>query len=262
MSPGPDLEGCARLVEDGDPGRFAATMAGPPAARLVLWPLYAVNLEIARAPWAAREPVLAEMRLQWWIDTLRELAEGHERPGHPVTAALAPLLMRDPGIGGLLVALAEARRWDCWPEPFGDRGHFAAYLDATSGNLMWAAARALGAPAAAEGMMRDFAWGAGLARWLVAAPELRARGRHPFVDDRPAALAALAAEGRARIARARRARHAIPGPARPALWPGLDADAILRRAAADPARIAAGGLAPSEAGRRLRLLRAALTGRF
>ncbi|KAB2881303.1 MAG: phytoene synthase, partial [Albidovulum sp.] len=79
------IEACARLVEEGDPERFAATMAAAPEARLRLWPLYAVNLEIARAPWAAREPMLAEMRLQWWIDTLRELAAGGARAGHPVT---------------------------------------------------------------------------------------------------------------------------------------------------------------------------------
>ncbi|MEI2804781.1 squalene/phytoene synthase family protein [Albidovulum sp.] len=253
---------CARLVEEGDPDRFAATMAAPAAVRGLLWPLYALNLEIVRAPWAAREPVLAEMRLQWWIDTLRALADGHERPGHPVTEALAPLLSRDAGLGALLVALAEARRWDCWSEPFEDRGRFDAYLDATSGNLMWAAARVLGAPAAAEGTVRDFARAAGLARWFLAAPELRVRGRHPFVDDRPAALAALAAEGRARIARARRNPAVLPRRARPALWPGASAGAVLRRAAADPARIAAGGLAPSGAGRSLRLAWCAATGRF
>ncbi len=253
---------CARLVEAGDPVRFAATMAATAALRPRLWPLYAANLEIARAPWAAREPVLAEMRLQWWIDTLRDLGEGRTRPGHPVTGALAPLLARDPGLGDLLVALAAARRWDCRAEPFAGADAFDAYLDATSGNLMWAAARILGAPAAAEPVVRDFARGDGLARWLIAAPELRARGRHPFVDDRPEALAHLAAGGRARIARARRAAARRPRRARPALWPGADAAAVLRRAAADPARIMAGTLAPSEAGSRLRLLWCAAAGRF
>lgn len=253
---------CARLVEAGDPGRFAATMAAPAALRPRLWPLYAANLEIARAPWAAREPVLAEMRLQWWIDTLRALAEGHERPGHPVTGALAPMLAGDPVLGDLLIGLAEARRWDCRAEPFAGADAFDAYLDATSGNLMWAAARALGAPAAAEPVVRDFARGDGLARWFLAAPELRARGRHPFVDDRPQVLAALAGEGRARIARARRAAALLPRRARPALWPGADAAAVLRRAAAGPARIMAGTLAPSEAGSRLRLLWCAATGGF
>ncbi|PKP73045.1 MAG: phytoene synthase, partial [Alphaproteobacteria bacterium HGW-Alphaproteobacteria-6] len=47
------LAACAEMVRAGDPDRFAATMAAAPAIRDRLWPLYAANLEIARAPWAA-----------------------------------------------------------------------------------------------------------------------------------------------------------------------------------------------------------------
>ncbi|MCC0063864.1 MAG: squalene/phytoene synthase family protein [Defluviimonas sp.] len=256
------LEACAASVEAGDPDRFAATMATPAAARAALWPLYAANLEIARAPWAAREPLVAEMRLQWWIDTLEELAAGQDRPGHAVTEALAPALRADPGLAPLLTGLAEARRHDCRAEPFPNARAFDAYLDATSGNLMWAAARALGAPERCEATVRDFAWGAGLARYLEAAPELVARGRRPFVDPDPAALAALAGAGRDRIARARAARASIPPSARPALWPGASAAAILARAAARPERIAAARLALSPFRRRASLLGRALAGTF
>lgn len=257
-----NLTACAELVEKGDPERFAATMAAPPEAREKLWPLYAVNLEIARAPWASSEPMVAEMRLQWWIDTLGELAEGGDRRGHPVAEALAPLLAAGPGLGPLLTGLAEARRWDCWREPFDTRAAFDAYLDATAGNLMWAAARALGAPAGAEPAVRDFGWGAGLAQWLRAAPALEARGRFPFVDGRPASLAALATEGRARIARARSGARTVPKGARPALWTAPHADAVLRQAEADPTRIAAGSLGVSPFRKSAALLWNAATGRF
>jgi 15-cis-phytoene synthase len=256
------LSACAELVEQGDPDRFAATMAAPLAARARLWPLYAVNLEIARAPWASTEPMVAEMRLQWWIDTLGELAEGRDRRGHPVTETLTPVLVVEPEIARLLQGLAEARRWDCWSEPFADRAAFKTYLDATSGNLMWAAARALGAPVAAEPAIRDFAWGAGLAQWFCAAPDLAARGRIPFADDRSEALTPLAAEGRARLARARRARGQIPVAARPALWPGASAAALLAQAEAAPGRIADGTLGLSGFRKRGTLLWRALTGGF
>lgn len=255
-----NLRDCAERVEKGDPDRFAATMAAPPTARARLWPLYAVNLEIARAPWASSEPMVAEMRLQWWIDTLGELAEGRDRSGHAVTEALAPILRADPDIARLLQTLAEARRWDCWADPFQDRAAFDAYLDATSGNLMWAAARALGAAPDTEPAIRDFAWGAGLAQWLRAAAELEARGRVPFTDGRPEALASLAAEGRARIARAR--STGIPARVRPALWPGATAAAILDLAERAPERIADGTLTPSDFRKRATLLWRALTGTF
>lgn len=253
---------CAALVERGDADRFAATMAAPAPARGRLWPLYAANLEIARAPWAAAEPVVAEMRLQWWIDTLRDLAEGRDRRGHPVTEALAPVLGHDPVIAELLQSLAEARRWDCWRAPFEDRAAFDAYLDATAGNLAWAAARALGAPDSAEGAVRDFAWGAGLAQWFRAAPDLVARGRLPFVDGRSEALVALARAGLGRIAASRAAARTIPAIARPALWPGTGAAAILAQAEADPARVSAGSLGISPFRRRGVLLLHAITGGY
>ena len=40
---------CAALVEKGDPDRFLATMSVPVAAREVLFPLYAFNVEVTRA---------------------------------------------------------------------------------------------------------------------------------------------------------------------------------------------------------------------
>ncbi len=257
-----NLAACAELVEKGDPERFAAAMAAPPSAREKLWPLYAANLEIARAPWASQEPLVAEMRLQWWIDTLGDLAKGQVRRGHPVTEALAPMLAADPETARLMRALAEARRWDCWRDAFEDRAAFDSYLDATSGNLMWAVARALGAPDAAEQPVRDFAWGAGLAQWFRAAPELEARGRMPFTDARPEALTALARDGQGRIARARAAAASVPRHARPALWPGAVADTILRQAARDPVRVASGELGASDFRKRGALLWRALIGGF
>ncbi len=43
-----DVNACAAIVQRGDPDRFMATMAAPVAARRVLFPLYALNVEIAR----------------------------------------------------------------------------------------------------------------------------------------------------------------------------------------------------------------------
>jgi len=65
-----DLVACAKLVERGDPLRFRTVMAAPLHARRVLFPLYAFNVEVSRAPWVTQEPMIAEMRLQWWRDAL------------------------------------------------------------------------------------------------------------------------------------------------------------------------------------------------
>jgi phytoene synthase len=42
------LNACAALVERSDPDRFRATMAAPVAARRVLFPIYAFNVEVTR----------------------------------------------------------------------------------------------------------------------------------------------------------------------------------------------------------------------
>ncbi|WP_096785930.1 squalene/phytoene synthase family protein [Rhodobacter sp. CZR27] len=252
------LQACAALVERGDPDRFAATMAAPVAARARVFPLYAFNLEVARAPWVTQEPMIAEMRLQFWRDVVAEAADGRSR-AHEVAGPLAQVI-REAGLPvGLLDALIAARRWDIWREPFADGDEFDRHLDATAGGLMWAAALALGASPHAERAVRDIGWAAGLASWLRAVPELEARGRQPLRDSSPEAVAALAREGLARLKRGRAGR--LSPDARPALLPAWQAEPLLRLALAEPRRVAEGRLDLSEFSRRWRLLRSALTGR-
>ena len=64
------LAACAAMVARGDPDRFLAVMAAPVTVRARLLPLYAFNLEVARAPWVTDEALIAEMRLQWWRDVV------------------------------------------------------------------------------------------------------------------------------------------------------------------------------------------------
>lgn len=249
---------CAALVERGDPDRFAATMAAPVAARAPLFVLYAFNLEVARAPWVTKEAMIAEMRLQWWRDIVEQAGQGATR-AHEVAGPLA-VLIRDKGLPtGVLDRLVEARRRDVYCEPFEDDAAFDAYLDDTAGGLMWCAALALGAPAAAEAPVRALGYAAGLSAYLRAVPALEDRGRLPLVDGRPAAVAALAQRGLAAYATYRGQKHLVPKPARAALLAGWQAKALLAQAARQPQRVAEGTLGVSEFKRRFSLLRATFT---
>ncbi|MFT3689733.1 squalene/phytoene synthase family protein [Paenirhodobacter sp.] len=236
------VEVCAARVEAGDPDRFAAVMATPAALRARLWPLYAVNLEIARAPWASAEPMIAEMRLQWWVDALDALAQEGREPAHEIGAAMAVLRPVAPALAGI----AEARRRDCWREPFADAGALWDYLDGTSGALYAAAGELLGTPA---GALRDYGRAAGLAAWFLAVPELESRGVAPLPGDQ----AGLAGEGLALLDRSWRA---LPRAARAAALPGWEARQILDRARRTPEKIRGGDLRGSEFSRRFSLLRA------
>ncbi len=254
------LQACAELVARGDPVRFRATMATPPGAREVLFPLYAFNVEVSRAPWVTEEPMIAEMRLQFWRDVAGEIGRGAPPRAHEVARPLAAALRAEDA--PLLDGLVAARRWDIYRDPFEDAGHFDRYLDATGGNLAWAAARALGAPDAAEGTVRAAAWAHALAGFLVAVPELEARGRKPLPDGRPPAVAALAGQGLERLAQARARRRDVPPAAAYALYAGWQAETVLRQAQAEPARVADGTLGPGAAGQSWKLLRLGLTGRW
>ena len=257
---GMSLQACAELVERGDPDRFLAVMAAPPAARKVLFPLYAFNLEVARAPWVASEPMIAEMRLQFWRDVAEEIGEGKPPRAHEVAEPLTAVVRTEDA--PLLDALVSARRWDVHRDAFEDQAHFDSYIDATSGNLAWVAARALGVSDAAQQAVRDIAWGGGVARFLCAVPELEARGRVPLIDGRPDGIRDLAARALSRFQRGRSEQSMILHAARPSLYAFWLTVPLLKAAIASPDRVADGSLATSEFGRKARLLKTAFTRRL
>ncbi|MEL7132451.1 MAG: squalene/phytoene synthase family protein [Pseudomonadota bacterium] len=224
---------CARIVEQGDPDRFRTAMAAPVAAREVLFPLYAFNVEVARAPWVTQEAMIAEMRLQWWRDALEEIASGGSVRKHEVTTPLAGILTQQM-VRQLDEAVA-ARRWDIYRDAFDDEAHLERYLDQTAGHVMWTAAACLGAPASQEAAVRSIGGAAGLVAFLRAVPALEQARRTPLLDGTPGGIAALAGRIRAGLIMPR-----LPRTARPALWPGIGARYVLDRVIRDPALVAEG----------------------
>ncbi|MFW8593169.1 squalene/phytoene synthase family protein [Cribrihabitans neustonicus] len=253
-----DLTACAELVQKGDPDRFLATMAAPPAARPLLFALYAFNVELARAPWASQESMIAEMRVQWWRDVGAEIAAGKPVRRHFVATPLGGLLK--PEFARLIDGMAEARRWDIYRDSFEDAAAFDAYIDATAGSLMWMAAGSLGE--ADEAVVRDFAYGAGIANWLRAIPELERSNRIPLVEGTPEAVQALARRGLERLEGARAAGGKVSREAGVALLAGWQAGAILRQAIRQPERVVQGALGQSEFRKRSGLMWRAALGRW
>lgn len=240
------IEACVERVRAGDPDRFLATMSVPPAARTVLFPLYAFNVEVARAPWVTAEPMIGEMRLQWWRDVLEEIAGGGPVRNHEIATPLAAVL--DAEAAKALDPLVAARRWDLYRDPFEDEAAFWAHLDDTAGVLLWTAARLLGAPASDEAAVRAVARAQGLANWFLAIPALEAQGRKPLHDGRANAVRALAGQGREAL-RLSPASKVGRWCAR-AAW---RAPALLKQAERHPERVVT-GLTQSEFARRGSLL--------
>lgn len=247
------LDALAERLRRGDPDRYLAAMAAPPAARAALIPLYAFNLELARAPWVTKDPLIARMRLQFWHDVVDD-AE-HPR-AHEVAAPLAALITGLDLPRALLHQMIAAREADLEPAPFASEAALWSYVDASAGGLMVLAVRALGG--AAADMARDWGAAQGMANYLMAVPALVAAGRRPLPDDDPETIEALAGAGLIRLERARFRRREVARAARPALLAGWRAGAVLAQAAAHPERVAAGDLGQSEFARRGSLLWASL----
>ena len=248
------IEACAGLVQRGDPDRFLAVMAAPLDARAQLLPLYAFNLEVARAPWVTQEPLIAEMRLQWWRDVVENAASGAAK-AHEVAGPLHELI-RDFGLPvDVLDRLIVARRWDIHRDPHAGPEALAEYLEDTGAGRAGLAARALGAPDGAETAVRAYGWASAAAGYLRAVPELEARGRQPLPQGM--GVQDLARRGLDRLAEARAARRVVPKAVAPALLAGWQAEGLLRQVVAGR-----GSSDPSEARKRGRLLWQAFTGHW
>ena len=244
---------CAQIVEKGDADRFRTVMAAPLAARAKLFPLYAMNIEVSRAPWVTKEAMIAEMRLQWWRDALEEIAKDTEVRKHEVTTPLAEVLTQVQA--QRLDESVAARRWDIYREAFEDQTHFDAYIDQTAGHLMWTACEVLGAGAGAETSVRDLAYAAGTVAYLRAVPALAAEGRIPLLDGTDAGVKALAQRALDRMTRPKIAKTA-----QPALWPAIGAGKTLAEIVRDPGAVAEARLDPGISS--FRLARTALIGRL
>lgn len=215
LIPGPDLSETIRRVDE---DRWLASRFAPADVRADLLALYAFNYEIARTADTVSQPALGDIRLAWWREAIAEIYEGRTPRAHPVVDALAR--SRKPWARQALDDLIDARARDLDAKPFADEAAFAAYLNATAGQLMRLALVACGAA-----MPEPFI-----------AQAARAWGGLGFVRSRRASVAGVAKDAeieRAMSAYAEARRHAFPALAFPAigyvaLAPGYAA--ALRRA--------------------------------
>jgi len=242
------LNACAAIVEKGDQERFRAVMAASVPARRVLFPLYAFNVEVSRAPWVTKEPMIAEMRLQWWADVLEEIASGGAVRKHEVTDALVDVV--DPQAARDLMPLVGARRWDIYTDAFEDATHLDEYIDSTTGALLWTAARLLGGKD--EVTVRDFAYGVGVANFLRAIPVLEERGRKPLVDGTSDGVRDLASNALS--------RHKNGRVSKDVALVGFLTKPTLKRAIANPQRVVQGTLELGPLSQGVRLLKSSLLG--
>lgn len=182
-----------------EPDRYIAALLGPRSVRSDLLALAAFSGELLRVHDIVSDPMVGQIRLQWWHDTLQRLARG-DKSGHPVADALGRAMRRHGLPAELLEALIEARISDLQPEAFADDEALRAYLMHSEGALIKLTLRILGveitphADAAVSGAALSY----GLARALVRLPAALRRGRIIVPLSRLEAAGIRAAAGEAR----------------------------------------------------------------
>jgi phytoene synthase len=156
---------CEAEVRRDDRDRWLASLFLPDVARPHVYALLAFNLEMAKVRDTVSEPMLGEIRFQWWRDALAHGAAA----GHPVAEALLDTIERCRLDGSRLEALIEARSFDLYDDPMPSLDAYEGYADATASTLFDATAQILSpgfpAPAATSAAGRAYAM-TGLLRGL------------------------------------------------------------------------------------------------
>lgn len=285
--PNPRLIYVADQVRRLDHDRYLTTLFAPADRRTALFALLAFNLEIAKVRETVTEPLLGQIRLQWWREAIAEIYDdalgGVEIRRHAVVTPLAEAIRTYDLPRRAFEQMINGREHDLTDAPPETLAALIDYVDATAGSLFHLSAQVLGAPdPATDRVARSIGRVWGLTGLLRAIP-FHAHQRRCFIPEdimtatglttaqlytlQPSgaltnSIRRLREEASRRLALARKERHAVDPAALPALLPAVLAGRYLRRIAASSDAIFA---KPVQLGRlrRLYLLwRAARHGRY
>jgi NADH dehydrogenase [ubiquinone] 1 alpha subcomplex assembly factor 6 len=252
------LSPVAALVRRHDRDRFQTALFAPVARREALFALYAFNYEIARVRESITEPMLGQMRLQWWRENIAAAFERAPARHHPVVEALAAAI-RDLALSREhFDRMIDAREADLANEPPATLAALEDYGEVTSTRLVYLALEALevrdpiadeaayhiGIAYALAGLLRAMPFHARAGRSFIPAElvshtglaeqDYCARRTTPTLRAATAEIAAVASR---HLAAARIHNGKVPRSALPALLPAVIARRSLvrlRRAEYDP----------------------------
>lgn len=272
----------AELLCRHDRDRYLLALFAPAERRAAVCALYAFNAEIALIPERVSEPMLGQIRIQWWRDGIDAAFAGNSVRRHEVLTPLAAAI-RTGNLGrDHFARLLDARERDLAAEPPPTLAALEAYAEETAAPLQLLVLEALDAGTAANQAAREAAIAYALAGLLRATPYLARQRRHilpqALIDETgcdpetlfagnsaPAVTAIatrIAERARHHLDASRQRRGDVPRQALPALLPAVLAAADLRRlgrAGFDPF---APALARPDQWRSWRLTAAALRGRY
>lgn len=148
-----------------DPDRLRAAVFADKAGRERLQLLYAFHYELAKVPELVSEPMIGQIRYQWWRDAVAEIYESKPVRKHEIAMPLGKMLLEYNVPRFWVDRLIDGRERDLDPRPFVNLEEARDYCRQTSGVLIQLAVKLLGAEPNEAVLSAGEAWGlTGLAR--------------------------------------------------------------------------------------------------
>ena len=132
----------APTVREADRTAYLSLLFAPEAVRPSLAALSAYQVELARIAREVRDPMAAEVRLQWWRDAIRNVGYGKDS-GVALVQALREAMARYAWPADALCAMSEAHIHELYADPFPDWEAFDGHAGETDGAATQLAVMAL-----------------------------------------------------------------------------------------------------------------------
>ena len=161
------------------PDFYLSALLAPRARQPHLIALAAFLGDVERIAATIQEPAIAEIRLQWWRDTI-QAAQSGDKSGHPIADALGEAIRAHGLPFAEFDGLLDARALDLYADPIPDDAAFTAYLDKADGAAFRLAARCAGSPRLGVSIVLHASRGYAITRLIRTLPMFLARGRAAF----------------------------------------------------------------------------------
>ena len=225
-----DIEFCASLLKESDPLRFRSIMAAPEKLRPYYFVIFALNVEVSRAPYLTKEPLIADIRLQWWLDVLDEIIGDKAVRKHAVATPLSKCIGKSQAKE--LKKFVLARKWDIHSDEFNSLTELNNYLYETTGILFQVAAgRNL---VTTNKYFHDACMAIALANYLTATPDLKRAGKLPFAGLSPIEIGEQCGIAMANLKTAKSHRKNFTERERWVLFTGWKSEKILTKIFRNP----------------------------
>ena len=119
-----------------DPDRLRAAVFADKAGRERLQLLYAFHYELAKVPELVSEPMIGQIRYQWWRDAVAEIYESKPVRKHEIATPLTEVFLNHDVPRFWVDRLIDGRERDLDPRPFANLDEAKDYCRQTSGVLM------------------------------------------------------------------------------------------------------------------------------